>query len=53
MIGRKEKVVHGRNIKYEAGRRMEGGWQEQNKNIIDVLALHTIHNHIWLKYLLK
>ena len=24
-----------------------------NKNIIDVLAPHTIHNHIWLKYLLK
>ena len=25
----------------------------ENKNIIDVLAPHNIHNHIWLKYLLK
>ena len=24
-----------------------------NKNIIDVLAPHNIHDHIWLKYLLK
>ena len=26
---------------------------EVNKNIIDVLAPHNIHNHIWLKYLQK
>ena len=25
---------------------------DMNKNIIDVLATHNIHNYIWLKYLL-